>query len=206
MKVMKLQQLIALGGMIGPLIYTSIWILGGILQSDYNHIRDDVSSLMAINAPNKRIFDIMQLTNIILVMIFFGNLHWVIDNGNGSIIGPACFVLTNLINIPVVLFYPLDEGGEMVSPTAEMHFKLVMIMALFGAIGMLAFWIRLSNTTGWEWYGTYSLATFVVTVITGGIAAKTAGTEIMGLTERFVVTVNVQYIFVLALQVFKIYR
>jgi hypothetical protein len=203
-KVMNLQQLIALGGMIGPIIYTSIWILGGILQSDYNHIRDDVSSLMAVGAPNKRMFDAMQLTNIVLVIIFFTHLHYAIDGGKGSIIGPACFVITNLINIPVVLFYPLDEGGEMVSPTAKMHFKLVMIMAVFGAAGMLAFWYRLRYTPGWVWYGTYSLVTFIVTAITGVIASKTAGTDIMGLTERLVVTANIQYIFVLALKVFQL--
>lgn len=201
-KVMNLHQIIALGGMIGPIIYTSIWILGGILQPDYSHIRDDVSSLMAVGAPNKKLYDIMQLTNIFLVIIFFSNLHYSIDGGQGSIIGPACFVLTNLINIPVVLFYPLDEGGEMISPTAKMHFKLVMIMAVFGAAGMLAFWNRLSNTPGWTWYGTYSLITFIITAVTGVIASKTAGTEIMGLTERLVVTANVQYIFVLALNVY----
>ena len=199
---MNLQQLIALGGMIGPVLYTLIWIMGGILQPDYSHIRDDVSSLMALGAPNKRLFDIMQLTNIILVIIFFSNLHWAIDGGRGLIIGPICFVLTNIINIPVVLFYPLDEGGGIESTTAQMHVKLVMIMALLGAVGMLAMWYRLSNTEEWAWLGTYSLITFLFTAITGIIASKTIGTKIMGLTERLVVTANVQYIFVLALNVF----
>ena len=199
---MNLQQLIALGGMIGPILYTSIWILGGFLQPEYSHIRDDVSSLMAKGAPNKRLFDSMQITNIIFVLIFFVNLHWAIDGGQGSIIGPVCFLLTNLINIPVVLFYPLDEGGNIESSTAQMHVKLVMIMAVFGALGMLAMWYRLSNTEGWIWFGTYSWITFIITAIFGFIAAKTIGTNIMGLTERLVVTANVQYIFVLALNVF----
>jgi hypothetical protein len=201
---MNIHQLVALGGMTGPVLYTLIWILGGILQSGYSHIRDDVSSLMAVGAPYKRLFDIMQLTNIILVMIFFTDLHWIIDGGKGSIIGPACFVLTNIINIPVVLFYPLDEGGEIDSPTAQMHVKLVMAMAVFGAVGMLAMWHRLINSEGWVWFGTYSLLTFIATAISGLIASKTVGTKIMGLTERIVVTLNVQYIFVLALNVFII--
>jgi hypothetical protein len=203
-KVMNIQQLIALGGMVGPVMYTLIWVLGGVLQSDYNHIRDDVSSLMAVGAPNKRLFDSMQLTNIILVIIFFTNLHWTLDGGQGSVIGPACFVLTNVINIPVVLFYPLDEGGGIESSTAQMHVKLVMLMALLGAVGMLAMWHRLSNTEGWAWFGTYSLITFVFTAVTGAIASKTVGTKIMGLTERLVVTANVQYIFALALNLFRI--
>jgi hypothetical protein len=77
-------------------------------------------------------------------------------------------------------------------------------MAVFGAAGILALWHRLSNTPGWTWYGTYSIITFIITAITGIIASKTAGTEIMGLTERLVVTSNVQYIFVLALNLFRI--
>ena len=199
---MNIHQLIALGGMIGPILYTLIWILGGILQPDYSHIRDDVSSLMAVGAPNKRLFDIMQMTNIILVMIFFTDLHWVIDGGRGSIIGPACFLFTSLINIPVVLFYPLDEGGGIDSPTAQMHLKLVMVMAVLGAVGMLAMWHRLSSTEGWVSYGTYSLVTFMATAVSGVISTKTVGTKIMGLTERIVVTLNLQYIFVLAFNVF----
>ncbi|MFC1802772.1 DUF998 domain-containing protein [Thermoproteota archaeon] len=102
------------------------------------------------------------------------------------------------------MFYPLDEGGEMNSATAKMHFKLVMIMAILGAAGMLALWHRLSNTKGWLWFGLYSLVTFIVSAITGLIASKNVGTEIMGLTERLVVTANAQYIFVLALNVFII--
>ena len=50
------------------------------------------------------------------------------------------------------------------------------------------------------------MATFVVTVATGLIAARTAGTKIMGLTERLVVTANVQYFFVLALKVYLMTR
>ena len=45
--------------MLGPVLYTMIWILGGILQLDFSHIRDDVSSLIAVGTPNKRLFDTM---------------------------------------------------------------------------------------------------------------------------------------------------
>lgn len=116
--------------------------------------------------------------------------------------GPAFFVLTNFINIPVVLFYPLDEGGGIESSTAQMHVKMVMIMAVLGAVGMLAMWHRLSNTERWAWFGTYSFFTFVFTAVTGVITSKTVGIKIMGLTEKLVVTANVQYIFVLALNFF----
>ncbi len=38
-------QVFAICGMISPIVYTAMWILGGRLQSDYSHIRDDISSL-----------------------------------------------------------------------------------------------------------------------------------------------------------------
>jgi hypothetical protein len=199
---MNIQQLIALGGMIGPILYIMIWILGGILQSDYSNIRDDVSSLLAVEAPHKRLFDIMHVTDVVFVIIFFSTLHWAIDGGQGLIIGPACFLLANLIELVVALFFPLDEGGEMKSRKAKMHWNLVKVMAILAIVGMLAMWHRLSSTSGWEWLGKYSLVTFIVSAITGLWASKNVGTKIMGLTERLVVTTNAQYIFVLALNVY----
>ena len=46
------------------------------------------------------------------------------------------------------------------------------------------------------------MVTFVVSAVTGLVAAKNVGTKIMGLIKRLVVTTNVQYIFVLALNVY----
>lgn len=199
---MSIDQLIAIGGMVGPILYTLIWVLGGILQPDYSHVRDDVSSLLAVGAPHKRLFDIMHITDVILVIIFFSTLHWTIDGGQGLIIGPACFLLANLLELAVGLFFPLDEGGEIKTHKGKMHWNLVQVMAVLAAVGMLAMWYRLSNTPGWEWLGTYSLITFIVSGATGLFAAKKVGSNIMGLAERLVVTTNLQYIFVLALNVY----
>ena len=50
---MNIFQILAICGILGPIVYTVMWILGGILQPDYSHIRDDISSLFAVGAPNK---------------------------------------------------------------------------------------------------------------------------------------------------------
>jgi hypothetical protein len=199
---LNIQQLIAIGGILGPILYTMMWILGGLLQPNYSHIRNDVSSLLAIGAPNKKLFDIIHITDVVLLIIFFSNLHWAIDGGKGLIIGPICFLFANIIELFVGLFFPLDEGGEMKSSRAKTHWNLVKVMAVLAMVGMLAMWYRLSSTSGWEVLGTYSMITFIVAVITGLIAARNVGTKIMGLTERLVVTTNMQYIIVLALNVF----
>jgi len=100
------------------------------------------------------------------------------------------------------LFFPLDEGGGIESPTAQMHIRLVMLMSVLEMSGMVAMWFRLMDAVGWAGFSRYTLASLVVTLVAGLIAVKTVGSEIMGLTERLVVTANVQYFFVLALKVF----
>ena len=47
-------QILAICGMLSPIIYTAIWVIIGSKQSGYSHIRDDISSLFAVGAPNRR--------------------------------------------------------------------------------------------------------------------------------------------------------
>ena len=83
-----------------------------------------------------------------------------------------------------------------------MHVKLVALMSVLAMIGMVAMWFRFMDADGWAGFGWYTLASLRVPLVTGLIAIRTAGSEIMGLTERLVVTANVQYFFVLALKVY----
>ena len=36
---MSLFQILAICGLASPILYTVMWILGGIVRSDYNHVR-----------------------------------------------------------------------------------------------------------------------------------------------------------------------
>jgi len=200
----KYQKVFAICGMIGPILYTMIWILGGLLQPEYSHIRDDVSSLLAVGAPNKLLFDIMHVTDVILMIVFFGSLYWAINKGKGLILGPALFLAANVIELFVALFFPLDAGGEIITFTGRMHVILVMLMGFLAMFGMLAMWRRLKKVDEWKGYDKYSLITFIVTFVFGLVAAISIGSEIMGLTERLVVCSIGQYFFVIALKAYRI--
>ena len=191
----------AICGMVGPVLYTAIWILGGIIQPEYSHKRDDVSSLMAVGAPNKGLFDAIHTVDVVLMIVFFASLLWILDAEVEILIGPICFLVSNLLELAVGLFFPLDEGGGIESKMAKMHVALVGFMAALAMLGMVGMWLQFQNVEGWEWFSQYSLVTLVVSIVTGLVAAKTAGTEVMGLTERLVVTANAQYMFVFALNI-----
>ena len=201
--MVKNQKIYAICGMAGIIVFNLIWIIGGIIQPGYNHITDDVSSLMALGAPNKVLFDSINIANFILVIIFYIGLVIVIKELNGSIIGPAILLSGNILGIIVPIFFPLNYGGEPTGFTGMMHLIIVMITGFIALGGMIAMWRGLRKVDEWKGYSLYSLITFILTLVFTMWLVFTAGTEIMGLTERFVILINGQYTFVLAFKTFR---
>ena len=109
---MSVLQILAVCGMLSPFIYTAMWIIVGSLDSDYNYIRDDISSLFAVGAPNRRLAQSFVIIESVLLFVFFIGLHEGITDGGGSIIGPIVLLISSILGIMIALFFPLDEGGE----------------------------------------------------------------------------------------------
>ncbi|MFW9911108.1 MAG: DUF998 domain-containing protein [Candidatus Thorarchaeota archaeon] len=199
---MSLFQILAICGMLSPILYTLMWIIGGLLQPDYSHIRDDVSSLMAVDAPNKNLFDKFIITSSTLLFVFYLGLHWGVNNGLGSIIGPILFIISGFLGVLVALFFPLDAGGEIVTTRGKMHLILIAISGILATAGMVAMWFRLESVFEWSAFATFSLITALVTLILVIISSFTATSSYFGLIERFMVSSYQIYYFVLAMMVF----
>ncbi len=201
--MVKNQKIISICGMISPILFTMIWILGGILQPEYSHVRDDVSSLLAVGAPNKLLFDIMHVSDVLLMIVFLIGFLKVMKEVEGSIIGPALLLVSNVLELLVALFFPLDHGGEPITFTGQMHVIIVMLMGFIAMGGMVAMWRGLRNVDEWKGYDTYSLISFIFTLVFGLVAAIFIGSEIMGLAERLVIVSTGQYFFIIALKTFR---
>jgi len=204
--MVKYQKVYAICGMLSPLVFTMLWILGGILQPEYNHIRDDVSSLLALGAPNKLLFDIMNLINYSLMTIFLIGLILVMNELQGSLLGPVLLFISSLLGFIVTIFFPLNYGGEPTGATGVMHLIIVMLMGFIALGGMIAMWRGLRKVDEWKGYGLYSLITLILTLIFTVFLVIATGSEIMGLAERFVIIANGQYTFVLALKTYLTYE
>jgi len=195
-------QILAICGMISPVVYTLMWILGGIVRSDYNHIRDDISSLFAVGAPRKRFFNSFIIASSLLSFVFYLGLHWGINNGQGSFMGPILFVVSGFLGVLVALFFPLDAGGEIITLRGKMHLVLVITSGILTIGGMVALWFRLESVEGWSLFANYSLISAIVSfvlIIISGIFIKS---RFRGLLERFGVTPFQLFYFILGLMVF----
>ena len=93
---MNIMQLLAIGGMLSPIIYTLMWMVGGHLQAEYSHIKQDVSTLVSVGAPNKKLLDKFIMSSSVLLVIFYSGLHWGVNNGEGSPIGPILFLIGSI--------------------------------------------------------------------------------------------------------------
>ena len=199
---MTVLQILAVCGMLSPIIYTAMWIIVGSLDSDYNHIRDDISSLFAVGAPNRRLAQSFVITESVLLFVFFIGLHAGINYGGGSIIGPIVLLISSILGIMIALFFPLDEGGEFTTYKGKMHIALVIIMGLFTIAGMVALWIRLQSVTGWSGFAIFSLISAIASLIGVVISGIFAAGKYRGIIERIMVTPYQLFYFVLSLMVF----
>ena len=199
---MNIYQILAICGMISPLIYTAMWISGGRLQSDYSHIRDDISSLFAVGAPHKRLMQSFIIVSSVLLFLFYIGLHEGLNDGGGSFVGPLLFLIGSVLGILIALFFPLDVGGEIITWKGKMHIILVISMGILTIAGMIALWFRLNIIHGWSTFATYSLVSAILALILLIISGIFVKGKYRGLLERLGVTPFQLYYFILPLMVF----
>ncbi|MFW9938076.1 MAG: DUF998 domain-containing protein [Candidatus Thorarchaeota archaeon] len=199
---MILFQILAICGMLSPIIYTTMWIIIGSRQSGYNHIRDDISSLFAVGAPNRRLAQLFVITESILLFVFFIGLQDGITDGGGSIIGPVLLLISSILGILVAFFFPLDEGGEFTTYKGKMHIILVVLMGIFAISGMVALWIRLQFVPLWSGFAIFSLISAILSLVGVIISGIFASGKYRGIIERIMVTPFQLFYFILALMVF----
>jgi len=197
-------QILAIFGMLSPIVYTLLWVYCGSLDSNYSHIRDDISSLFAFGAPNRRLAQTFIIISSLLLFIFYLGLHEGINDGGGSITGPILFVISSILGVLVAFFFPLDEGGEIKTYRGKMHIILVVASGILTIAGMVALWLRLQSVPFWSAFATFSLISAIVSGILIIISGIFATGKYRGILERFGVTPYQVYYFILGLMVFLV--
>jgi len=172
------------------------------LQPKYSHIRDDVSSLFAVGAPNKRLMQSFIITSSVLLFALYMGLLGGINDGGGSMVGPLLLLTSSVLGILVALFFPLDAGGEIITLRGKLHLLLVVGSGLLTIAEMVALSFRLQFVGEWSAFATYSIVSAIVSFILVVISGIFIKSKYRGLLERLGVTPYQLYYFVLGLMVF----
>jgi hypothetical protein len=196
----------SLCGMISPVLFVSMTILGGALRPGYSHIADTVSELFSPGAPNKRLLDVLHTTTAVLTVLFgVGVWRLVGERGHGLLlgrIGAGMIVTMGLVNVATATVFPQDAWGSDPTFPGEMHKILAGVLALLSIASTLLLGIWVRGAQIFPGFGIYSFISVGLIVLTGGFAVTQLGSPIMGLTERITILAGLQWTFALAFRMF----
>jgi hypothetical protein len=195
-------KILAICGMLSPIIYTFLWILGGIIVPEYSHLHKDISSLYAVKGHRRWVFQSLIIISSALMLTFFAGSHWGTNNGEGSIVGPILFIISAAIGLILACFFPLDEGGEPTTWRGKGHVVLVVAMGIIQLVAMFFLYFRLRLVENWSGFAIFTLASAIVSLVLVVVMSFFGGKPYMGLVERFMVSSYQVYYFVFGLIVY----
>jgi hypothetical protein len=191
-------------GMLIPITYILMYLIGGALRPEYNHISNSVSELLAPGAPNKPLLMAIQTIYALLHIAFgIGVLRFVQGSaGNQTLgqIGAWLIVALGVVTIGTVIF-PQDAEGTAATIAGQIHKILVfggLIPLSVLSTLLIGFWMRKSGIL--PGFDVYSFITVGAIVIMGGVGGATVETQFAGLVERIAALVTQQWLFVLGLR------
>ena len=138
----SVQRLLAVCGIIGPILFTIVLVILGFFQSGYNHVTQHMSELGAVNAP----YAIVMNDN---------GIH----DGKSPIIGKIgpTLVVVSGIEFAMTGFFPCDPGCVTVSTVGSIHGNVAFIARFALIIAPLLIVQRLVKDRRWHNYHIYSL-------------------------------------------------
>lgn len=190
-------------GMLIPLTYILLYILGGALRPGYNHIFHSVSELLSPGAPNKQLLVVIQ-TIYALLHVLFGIGVWQFVRASEPVLpvgslGAALIAAVGVATVGTAIF-PQDAEGAPPTPAGNLHKALVFgALVPFSILSTLLVGLWFRRTGIDPRFATYSFISVGAIVLTGGFGGATVGTRIMGLGERVAAIVVHQWLFALTL-------
>jgi len=194
-------------GMLIPLTYILLYVLGGALRPGYNHISDSVSELLSPGAPNRSLITIIDLIYGLLHIVFgIGVLQFIRDGEYNTTIANigAWFIIGAGVAIVGTAIFPQDAMGTPATISGKIHLILVFGALLpFSFLSTLLIGIWTHRTGIFPGFALYTFISFGAIVLIGGLGGAMAGTPYMGLGERISALTIHQWLFVFALKMFQ---
>lgn len=155
----RLQRLLTICGISGPIVYTIVVVTLGFLQPGYNPITQTMSELGAVDAPYALVMNTAGLSALGLMIIAFAiALNRAI---RGSKIGPALVAVSGAALVLTAIF-PCDSGCVNVTLVGTIHSIFAMVAAFAMILALLPISQSFKEERHWQGYTRDSLITFVV--------------------------------------------
>ena len=196
-------RILYISGMLIPLVYVFMYLLGGALRPVYSHISNSVSELLAPGAPNKPLLMTIQTIYACLHIVFgFGVLRFVQGSAHDQLlgrIGAWLIIALGVVTIGTVIF-PQDAEGTAATTAGQVH-KILVFGGLipFSILSTLLIGLWLRRAGLFPGFDLYSFVTVGAIVVMGAVGGATVESPYAGLVERIAAVVTQQWLFMLGL-------
>jgi hypothetical membrane protein len=196
-------HILALCGVVGPLLFTLVLLVLGILAAPYNHVAQYMSELGATGVPYAIVMNaagfIMLGCCIILSAL---GLHQGINSSNKSKIGPTLLMFSG-IGFIMTGFLPCDPGCVTVSIIGILHGYAALLAQMALILALLPFAFRVKNVKGWENYDLFSLVMFLLSLLLAGLYKSFLFEGTIGLLQRLSFGVPLAWLEIVMINLFR---
>ena len=193
-------------GMLIPITYIFMYVLGGALRPGYSHISNSVSELLTPGSPNKSLLVVIQSIYALMHIVFgYGVLIFVQENENNQLIGRVgawMIIALGLVTLGTVIF-PQDAEGSTATLAGQIHRILVfggLIPLSILSTLLIGLWV--GNAELFAGFDIYSFITVGAIVLMGVVGGATVETQYAGFVERIAALVTQQWLFMLGFTLF----
>lgn len=154
------QRLLALCGMLAPILFTLVVVVLGAITPGYSHVRDVISVLGGTGAPYGVVQDANFVVCGVLLIAYAVGLHRGVAAGRGSRWGPGVLALAGA-GLGGAGFFPVATGASISvidwsAPTSTYHQLSSVVFFLGMIVGMYGLSRRFRHDPRWRGYDRYS--------------------------------------------------
>ena len=176
--------LLALCGLIGPIIYFIVLIVLGTLWEGYDPISQGMSELGAADSPYAFFMNLFGFQLLGIFIIAFGiGLNRYLNSKWVSKIGIALIVIGG-IDLIIVGFFPTDVGGITSTFVGLVHDITATMASNVIILGMIFLGLLFRGETVWKNYWVFTLALALASLSLSPFPLFSENNEYLGLFQR----------------------
>jgi hypothetical membrane protein len=200
-------RVLAIGGIVGPILFTAAFILQALFRAGYSHVAEPVSALAA--GPNGWLQNVNFFVLGPLMVAYAVGLHLGVRSSRFGLLGPALLAVSGL-GLVVAGAFPGARDASGAFSVGPGH-VIGASMAFLGAgAGLIAISRRMARDPRWRSVANYALASGIAVVVlflaTGPLAVPDEAPlhDYAGLLQRATVALWFACTIVLALRLRRI--
>jgi hypothetical protein len=165
-----------------------------MMRADYDPVRDSISELYELGAPNAHwLMVLFTLYHALVIPLSVGLARGLPPASRGWI-GPFLLGLAGFFGIPLGAYARCDPGCfGATTIRGQLHGILVLLTVPLIFAAMIGVWYRLRHYSGWRRYRRYTLTTVIVGIVSGIAMIPFIQGPYAGLLERISVGLIVQW-------------